>query len=58
MHKENLSIQQDMLNPVAFVASNNADTHYYHQAMKALDTKYFQKSIVKKFNAHVEIKHW
>ena len=34
MHEDYHKMQDDMLNMVAFVASNNADTMYYYQVMK------------------------
>ena len=37
MHKDNLRMQQDMLNIISLLESNNADTIYYHQAMKDPD---------------------
>ena len=34
INKDNLSMQEDMLNPISFVASNNTYNLYYHQGMK------------------------
>ena len=45
MNEDNLRMQQDMLNPIVFAASNSTDTLYYHQAMKATDAKEFQTAI-------------
>ena len=38
MHKDSLIMKQDILNPIAFAGSNNADILYYHQYTKAPDT--------------------
>ena len=35
MHKYSLRMQQDMLIPIAFDASNNTDTLKYHQSIMA-----------------------
>jgi hypothetical protein len=35
MHEEDYLLQDEMMNPVAFMASSNQDTMYFHQAMKA-----------------------
>ena len=58
MHKDDLMMKQYILNTIAFSASNNADTLYYHQDMKAPDAKEFQNSILKEVNTHIERNHW
>ena len=57
MHKDNLMMKQYILNTIAFSASNNADTLYYHQDMKSSHTNNFKKVIIKEVNYHVKIKH-
>ena len=47
MHKDDLSMQEYMLNSIALSASNNMDNIYYHQYMKSPDTREFQKAIIK-----------
>ena len=47
-----------MLNPIAFSASNIMDNLYEHQAMKATDTRGFQKAVNKEVNNYIEQKHW
>ena len=54
MHKEDLRIQECMLNPIAFSARNNMDNLYPHQAMNAPDAREFQRAIIKEFNDHTE----
>ena len=39
IHEDDLRMQEDMLNPIALVASNNADNLYYQQSMKAPDAR-------------------
>ena len=39
MHKDSLIMQQEILNPIAFVGSNNTDILYYYQSTKAPDAK-------------------
>ena len=47
-----------MPNPTEFVTSNNSDNLYYHQAMKAPNTREFHKAIIKEVNAHRKQKNW
>jgi hypothetical protein len=58
MHEEDYLLQDEMLNPIAFLAGSNEDTMYFHQAMKAPDRNQFKKAIVKEVNDHIENKHW
>jgi hypothetical protein len=37
MHKDEYFLQDEMMNPVTFMASSNQDTMYFHQAMEAPD---------------------
>ena len=48
LHEEDLKIQNDMDDPIAFKASTDPDTMYFHQAMKAPDRKQFLEAIASK----------
>ena len=41
MHEEDYELQDQMTDPIAFLATNNKDTLYYHEAMKAPDREEF-----------------
>jgi hypothetical protein len=58
MHEEEYLLQDEMLNPIAFLTGSNEDSMYFHQAMKAPDRNQFKKAIVKEVNDHIENKHW
>ena len=58
MHEDDYLLQDEMMNPIAFMANSNQDTMYFHQAMKAPDRDQFTKAIVKEVNDHIEHKHW
>jgi hypothetical protein len=59
MHKDDYKMQDDMTNPIAFLAqTSDPDTMYYHQAMKQPDRNEFVKAVIKEINDHVERKHW
>ena len=58
LHEEDFQIQDDMCDPIAFKASSDPDTLYYHEAMAAPDRKQFLEAIVKEVNAHIENNHW
>ena len=47
-----------MFDPIAYKASKNPDEMYYHEAMKALDSKQFTQAITDEVNIHVEGDHW
>ena len=47
-----------MRDPIAFLASSDKDTMYYHEAMKQPDKRYFQEAMVKEFLDHSKRKHW
>ena len=47
MHKDNLQMQEYILNPIVFSEINNVNNLYYNQAMKAPDAREFQRSIIK-----------
>ena len=54
MHKEKLSMKEYMPNPIAHSSSNNIYNLYYHQYMKAPDSREFQKVITKEVNDHIK----
>jgi hypothetical protein len=47
MHEDEYRIQDDMKDPIAFLAKTDEDTMYFHQEMKAPDKEEFVKKIVK-----------
>jgi hypothetical protein len=58
MHKDEYRIQDDMTDPIAFLAKADEDTMYFHQAMKAPEKEEFIKAIVKEMNDHIVAKKW
>ena len=51
MHKEKLRTKKDVIKPIGFSASNNTNTLYYQQSMKAPDVREFKKATIKEVNA-------
>jgi hypothetical protein len=58
MHEDEYRIEDDMTDPIAFLAKADEDTMYFHQAMKAPDKEEFVKAIVKEMNDHIVAKNW
>ena len=58
LHQDDYLLQDQMLDPIAFKASSDRDTMYYHQAMNAPDKDQFIDAIVKEINAHIDGNHW
>jgi hypothetical protein len=58
LHEDDYSIQDAMMDPIAFKASSDPDTMHYHEAMAAPDRAQFLEAIVKEVNAHIEHDHW
>jgi hypothetical protein len=58
IHEDKYRIQDDMADPIAFLAKTDEDTMYFHQAMKAPDREEFVKAIFKEMNDHIVSKHW
>ena len=58
MHEDNYSLQDAMMNPIAFLSKTQEDTMYFDQAMKAPDHKEFIKVCVKEVNDHIDQKQW
>ena len=58
MHEDDYIMQEQMKDPIAFKASSDRDTMYFHQAMQVPDKTEFIQAIVKEINDHVEGNHW
>jgi hypothetical protein len=58
MHEDEYRIQDEMTDPIAFLAKADEDKMYFHQAMKAPDKGEFVKAIVKEMNDHIVAKNW
>jgi hypothetical protein len=58
LHHEDYKLQHDMIDPIAFKASSDPDTMYYHEAIRAPDSEAFKQAIVKEINDHIEGNHW
>ena len=58
LHKDDYEIQDDMKDPIAFLAKSDRDTMYYHQAMKQPDKIQFQHAMEKEFLDHSRRKYW
>jgi hypothetical protein len=44
--------------PIAYKATNDPDTLYMHEALKAPDAKEFKKAMIKKVQDQTQRKHW
>jgi hypothetical protein len=55
--EDDYKMQDHMRDPIAFKASSDPDTMYYHQAIRAPDRDEFLKAIVKEINDHIEGNH-
>ena len=51
-------IADEMADPIAFLAKTDPDTLYFHQAMKAEDSKEFRKAMQGEVDDHCKNKHW
>jgi predicted SnoaL-like aldol condensation-catalyzing enzyme len=51
-------IADKMMDPIAFLAKSDPDTLYYHQAMKAPDSKEFCKAMQGEVDSHNSQEHW
>ena len=58
MHEEDYLLQEQMRNPVSFLASKTGGTMYYDQAMRQPDAEQFSEAAVKEVNSHTDCKHW
>ena len=57
-HDGGFAIQDDLVDPIAFAASNNPDILYLNEAMAAPDREEFRKAMHKEVASHVENQHW
>lgn len=57
-HARECKDQSLMSDPIAYKASTNPDVMYYHEAMKAPDSKQFTQALINEVNAHIEGEHW
>ena len=46
LHQEDYLLQDQMQDPISFVATSNKDTMYWHQAMKQPDASEFRKAAI------------
>ena len=51
-------IADDMMDPIAFLAKTDPDIMYYHQAMKADDSKQFRQAMQGEVDSHNSNEHW
>ena len=58
LHEDDYLLQDEMADPIAFIARSDPDTMYFHQAMKQPDRKQWRAAVVKEVNDHIERKHW
>ncbi len=57
-HDDGYQIQDDMEDPIAFVASSNPDIMYYDQAMKEPDSKQFEQAMLDEVQSHTDLDNW
>lgn len=57
LHQCDYSTQEQMSDPIAFL-SNQKDTLYYHEAMRAPDRDHFIEAMIQEVNTHVSKGHW
>ena len=58
MHEDDYLLQDEMTDPIAFLAKSDPDTMYFDQAMHQPDRKQFIQAIIKEINDHIDRKHW
>ena len=57
-HEDDYRIQDAMVDHIAFSASSNKDTMYYHQAIREPDARQFIIAMVDELNEHISRGHW
>ena len=57
-HDDSYKIQDDMENPIAFVASTNKDVMYVDQAMREPDKPEFEQAMIKEVDTHTQNGNW
>ena len=55
---EDHTIESEFMHPIAYLATNNAATMYFEQAMNQPDASDFVDAVVKEINDHTSHKHW
>ena len=58
LHQDDYKLQDEMVEPISFLAKTDSDTMYYHQAMAAHDKNEFLNAMVKEYNDHAKRGHW
>jgi succinyl-CoA synthetase beta subunit len=58
LHDEEYNIQEEMENPMAFVASSNPDILYLDEVMKQPDKAQFQKAMIEEVKSQTENDNW
>ena len=57
-HTENLSLQDQMCHPVAFLSKTCGDVMYFAKAMYQSDGRQFVDAIINKVNGHMDNQKW
>jgi len=57
-HDGGYDIEEELDDPIAFVASTNKDVMYLDQAMKEPDCEQFKAAMDEEINAHTKNEHW
>ena len=47
LHQDDFRIQDDLTDPISFLANTNGDTLHYHQAMQSDDKEKFKEAMEK-----------
>ena len=58
LHQDDFKLQDDISDPIAFLATTDGDTLHYGQAIKAQDRDQFKRSMQKEFTDHNNGHHW
>ena len=58
MHQDEYKIQDDIQDPLAYLAISYPDAMYFGQAMKEPDSKEFLNALIREVKRHCELKHW
>ena len=58
LHQDDYKLQDEMCDPIAFLAKTDEDTIYYYQAMATDDKAESLKAMVKEYNEHASTGHW
>jgi hypothetical protein len=57
-HDGGYDIQDELEDPIAFVASSNPDIMYIDEAMRAPDREQFKAAMADEVRSHTEMNHW